>query len=259
MLFSFSRAQTFDTTSVNGWKYWKHTGIVDAVYSIIVNDTAQEGAKSQLFGFKTRSIRAEIFWRKNFVREYVTPTQFRIYIRFRTLEAPPYQTAGFELYIDSTGILEKILDGVGGPSKLYYCIDFTFSRDQYPNAPQVFTTLVLKTFMGLNTGHVEIMLDNLALEYYSPNLFLPDSVIIIDRFGDGLVSVEGENNLPSDFALSQNFPNPFNGETVISFQLPLSSFASLKVYNTLGQEVATLVDGVYEAGGHQVEWKPKNL
>ena len=62
------------------------------------------------------------------------------------------------------------------------------------------------------------------------------------------------------FELSQNFPNPFNPTTNIQFTVPASGRALLKVYNTLGQEVATLFDGEATAGtNHQVQFNASNL
>jgi len=60
--------------------------------------------------------------------------------------------------------------------------------------------------------------------------------------------------LPTEYALHQNHPNPFNAETVIKYQLPKSGKVSLKIYNSLGQEVRTLVDAMKEAGEFEIHW-----
>ncbi len=63
-----------------------------------------------------------------------------------------------------------------------------------------------------------------------------------------LVSESG--TIPQTFALHQNYPNPFNPETNISFDLPKNSFVTLKIFNLIGQEVATIVNTQLEAGTH---------
>ena len=63
-----------------------------------------------------------------------------------------------------------------------------------------------------------------------------------------------EATVPQEFALMQNYPNPFNPSTTIRFILPRASFVTLKLYNVLGGEVATLVSGELSAGEHAIVW-----
>ncbi|MEO8231036.1 MAG: T9SS type A sorting domain-containing protein [Ignavibacteriota bacterium] len=64
---------------------------------------------------------------------------------------------------------------------------------------------------------------------------------------------------PVEYALEQNYPNPFNPSTTIRFTLPQSSMLKISVYNTLGEEVANLVNETYEAGLHEIVFNAKNL
>jgi hypothetical protein len=65
--------------------------------------------------------------------------------------------------------------------------------------------------------------------------------------------------LPKEFKLEQNYPNPFNPETRICYQVPETKQISLKVYDILGREVMTLVDGKQEAGYYEIKFNGKNL
>ncbi|MCX6143207.1 MAG: aryl-sulfate sulfotransferase [Ignavibacteriales bacterium] len=75
---------------------------------------------------------------------------------------------------------------------------------------------------------------------------------------DGLSNAEG-NPIPTDVHLEQNFPNPFNGSTVISYELPALSYVSLIVYDLLGREVAVLAHGEQAPGLHTALFAPKSL
>lgn len=74
-----------------------------------------------------------------------------------------------------------------------------------------------------------------------------------------LVGVEDESISLTDFNLSQNYPNPFNPTTSISFSVPSTTELSLKVFNVLGKEVASVVTGVFQSGSHTVSFDASNL
>lgn len=68
-----------------------------------------------------------------------------------------------------------------------------------------------------------------------------------------------EETVPREFSLSQNYPNPFNPTTTINFSLPERVRVELKIYDLLGREVATLIDGdEISAGTHRVQWNGRN-
>lgn len=75
-----------------------------------------------------------------------------------------------------------------------------------------------------------------------------------------VVGIEDETAaVVKEFALSQNYPNPFNPSTTISFALPVAENVTVKVFNLLGQEVATVVNERFESGVHRVNFDATNL
>ena len=79
--------------------------------------------------------------------------------------------------------------------------------------------------------------------------------IIADTVYGTIVSADDNPSLPSRYSLGQNFPNPFNPTTSIRFTLPRRTRVSLKVFDILGREVATLTSGEFEAGTYLRQWK----
>ena len=74
-----------------------------------------------------------------------------------------------------------------------------------------------------------------------------------------MVDVKEQEKLPTQFKFEQNYPNPFNPTTVISYQLPIDSYVSLKVYDILGREVATIVNEYQLAGSYKTQFSASNL
>jgi hypothetical protein len=63
-----------------------------------------------------------------------------------------------------------------------------------------------------------------------------------------------DNRIPTEFVLRQNYPNPFNPSTTIPFEIASPAFVTLRVYDLLGREVETLVDGQLQAGVYSAQW-----
>jgi Concanavalin A-like lectin/glucanases superfamily/Secretion system C-terminal sorting domain len=87
-----------------------------------------------------------------------------------------------------------------------------------------------------------------------------DSNGSIELVPSNIVSVEQTNQkIPNGDYLSNNYPNPFNPSTIISFLIPELSFVSLKIFNSLGEEIETLVTEELNVGNYKYEWNAKNL
>ena len=82
---------------------------------------------------------------------------------------------------------------------------------------------------------------------------------ITGALNTGVVGVEEDVNLPNKFNLAQNYPNPFNPSTIISYNIPKASNVTLKVYDILGNEVATLVNQFQNANSYQVNFNAASL
>jgi hypothetical protein len=83
---------------------------------------------------------------------------------------------------------------------------------------------------------------------------------VVWHFHSGLTEVKEITALqPKVFSLQQNYPNPFNPSTRISFDLPSKSFVSLKIFDLIGREVATLVSEELSAGSYAKQWNATRL
>ncbi|MDI6804509.1 MAG: T9SS type A sorting domain-containing protein [Bacteroidota bacterium] len=74
-----------------------------------------------------------------------------------------------------------------------------------------------------------------------------------------ILKFESGSFIPNQYALEQNYPNPFNPTTIINYQLPIDNWVTLKVYDVLGREVATLVDEFKDSGYYEATWDATNI
>ena len=86
------------------------------------------------------------------------------------------------------------------------------------------------------------------------------TVFFVDDLSfSGTATGVNDNTQPFTFKLNQNYPNPFNPTTTISYTIPKSSYVTLKVYDILGNEVSTLVNGEKSAGNYQLKFDGSKL
>ncbi len=83
--------------------------------------------------------------------------------------------------------------------------------------------------------------------------------LFVIKIGSAVTGITGNQNVPSSFSLKQNYPNPFNPSTTIEYNIPKSSYVTLKVFDVLGRQVALLADEFKIAGNYKVNYDAGRL
>ncbi|MCK5573561.1 MAG: T9SS type A sorting domain-containing protein, partial [Bacteroidetes bacterium] len=112
---------------------------------------------------------------------------------------------------------------------------------------------------GLPVGTVVLVADREGYDPAQTSVTVPTGTYSVGNVGmtmkpSGPVTGTEEESVPTSYRLEQNYPNPFNPATTISFEMPAAGAARLTVFNLLGEEVTTLVDGLLQAGHHSAVW-----
>ena len=186
----------------------------------------------------------------------IGPVVYQGYNYFGFSPSPPYPYFGFKLLLKNMGLVAPA-NSVTAEIVLYD----TFLVKAMENNNQ--------SFGDINPGetrespywyffYVDSIPPHLDFKfklniYSNGNLFWQDST-------DVVVGIKSERtNVPLTYALYQNYPNPFNPSTTIQFDLPKTSEVTLKIFNTLGEEVATLVSYRLSVGSYSYEWDASNF
>lgn len=144
---------------------------------------------------------------------------------------------------------------------------FTVTTDSLPSAggsvilhwTSIFATSAsIKYKLGTVDTMVNVNLnDSLAVTITATTTF---TLTLTGPFGTTSLSVQVTvGTTSSDYSLDQNYPNPFNTTTTIGFTLPKDEQVSLIVYDIMGREITTLVQGVQTKGVHLIQWKPQGV
>ena len=127
--------------------------------------------------------------------------------------------------------------------------------------PYQWTDLILLNFVSNGIVTKDVVFWNIYSSYWGIYDSDNSTTWEIGNF-DNIVTSEGKeisDEKPSSFALSQNFPNPYNPTTTIEYYTPQLSWIKLVVYNSIGQEIQTLVDGEKPSGLYEVEFNAASL
>jgi hypothetical protein len=156
-----------------------------------------------------------------------------------------------------TGIGTIPIDSVG--HDLSYEVD-AFGPMKIPGGATYDALRIRRVEKGKSVGYIFLAKNGASVQVFASDTTQPDhGTIPIQRkavtwTGPFSTDVKIANNIPAGFALRQNFPNPFNPSTTITYEVAAAGPVSIKVYNLLGQEITTLVNEPKTPGTYRVTW-----
>jgi hypothetical protein len=146
------------------------------------------------------------------------------------------------------------LEGVYGPLKEFYDLPLNPGQSRSAHFNQRVRNLApvgFYNYIAYCGDYPSVVVDSsyFEIEVVSGPTAGSGGWVLTGSFLEGDVA-----DLPSEFALSGNYPNPFNAGTVISYQIPFDAHVKVEVYNISGQKIATVVDNQQEGGYRSVTW-----
>lgn len=189
----------------------------------------------------------------------------------------PLKFAGTDLEVDSVSVVGSLMEPNMSPiiaiDNSARIVKFTYVPIWGNPMITASSGLLARIFFSISPSAVQhtVAIDSInAIAYAGPPTVRvrPEFVdttgvnLLQPGFAAGSVQIQesmdaGDEDVfvPCVLALNQNFPNPFNPSTIISFTLPQRTQVRLTIFNILGQQVALLADNLMEAGEHQISWK----
>ena len=242
--------------------HWGIRGVVQTYHLQVATDSAfqnlvvdTKNLTMTSFALKNLNNNSKYFWRVNTTNAADTSDWSNIFV-FRT--GSPFITIlnpnGSErIYFDSTYIIRwqtNVRDTVRvvltkGSVQALIIVDSAVSRT---NAIAWKVPSSLQSDSSYNITITSV--NHEGINDRSDNSF---------TIGSGISGVFDRENSIVRYSLFQNYPNPFNPTTVINYQLPTGSYTTLKIYDVLGREIATLVNEIKNSGTYTVEFEAHSL
>jgi Secretion system C-terminal sorting domain len=202
-------------------------------------------AKGEVVSYSGTTVPPSIYYSFDISQSY---TNFTGYYKFSPINGNDYFFVEVEVYSDTSD--------AGTGSGIFVVNQAVTSYTQF--------TVPIKYESSAPTTPNHCSISILLVDTSSSSKSAPNvgAYFIIDDLGlsGSATAISTErNNLPRKFVLNQNYPNPFNPTTVISYQLPVSSYVTLKIFDAIGREIKTLVNKDEAAGNYNVNFNSSGL
>ena len=138
--------------------------------------------------------------------------------------------------------------------------DITMNVDLAPDSTlSISVPVLLEEEFELSVADVDLKVEGWLVASGEYNPPLSSNIATVNITVEPIFRTDVDREVPYQYALSQNYPNPFNPVTTIEYSIPTSEFVTLKVFDTLGREVANLVEGFQAPGIHEIQFNAGNL
>jgi len=263
----FLNSQELKLRGVNGWEYagaWGTTDTINTGMRIEEGPSPSDSVQRfNSYGWTTEPGGTGTGWalQNSFGKFQLKQAQYQwpdvILIDFKVIS-----TTNTFLLVPIIGMLDTTKQGFLGSSyhSLANIIGWQTEKRIWGITRGNFVSMVAIDFALYSTDSnyvgLEIQVNNLKFVYNNGD------TILVDPFQiewPKPVGISDEKQNPKDFVLYQNYPNPFNPSTKIKFTVPVSGQVSLIVYNSLGQEIKTLISEEKNIGNYEVSFDASNL
>ncbi|MCS7053152.1 MAG: T9SS type A sorting domain-containing protein [Ignavibacterium sp.] len=188
------------------------------------------------------------------IKFYISSSSTNLNPQYTYFFTPEEKLAGYQLYSLQT-------DLTGDGITEFYVIGYVGTSTDYRQYVKIFNIVNNSiVFQGNQNNYsysyptlMDINSDGLLECIFTKWNYPYNNTYFYEIYTTGVTSTEG-NNENIGFNLNQNFPNPFNSETNISFTIEKAGHVRLKIYNVNGEELTTLIDNYLPSGNHTIKW-----
>ena len=243
----FSYDEIIDTTIANGWQYTTQNSSDYLMNGVVIKTVFD----NDIFLLKAVYSPAQVFFPLPYTYNSQWNSSFTITSTTYYNSSPLFNTIANHsesVVVDAWG--NMTMPGGAVVQALRVRRDDRYTSPTFP----FYKRVISYSFVAKSGSIVEVT----AIDTISPNSGIIGTDGVTWR-SSGTVDVENEEQIPTQYSLNQNYPNPFNPSTTVKFSIPNEEYVSLKIFNSLGEEVADLVNETKPTGNYSVSFDASQL